>query len=180
MKLNRLVGRVAGFVVAISAATAAHAEIFLQLAGVPGGAKDPAHKDWIEIDAAYEEYENGAAGVSAAGGAGAGKATFKEFTITKKTDTASPKLREALVGGRAIPTAELHFVRPGESAPFLKVTLSRVFVSSIKAQLDDVDSSETISFKAATAAWSYAGVDASGRGTAEVATSWNFQANRAN
>lgn len=57
---------------------------------------------------------------SITGGGGAGKATFKEFTVTKKTDTASTKLFEALATGRHIKTVIIELRRSGQANKTLR------------------------------------------------------------
>ncbi len=57
---------------------------------------------------------------SITGGGGAGKATFKEFTITKKTDTSSTKLFEALATGRHIKTVIIELRRSGQANKTLR------------------------------------------------------------
>jgi type VI secretion system secreted protein Hcp len=68
-------------------------------------------------------------------GAGAGKATFREFTITKKTDTASVPLIEAATIGQMIPEAVLQVRSVGgdESRDYFTVTLTNVTVVSFES-----------------------------------------------
>jgi type VI secretion system secreted protein Hcp len=70
---------------------------------------------------------------SATGGAGAGRAKFSEFTITKRIDAASPSFFRSCTAGAHIKEVQL-FVTPGtgsSSADYLTITLNNVFVSSI-------------------------------------------------
>lgn len=53
---------------------------------------------------------------SMSGGGGAGKATFKEFNITKKTDLGSPGFFQQLVVGRHFDEAVVELRRSGGSA----------------------------------------------------------------
>lgn len=69
-------------------------------AGHRGNSTFPGHEGWIEVESAsYGNLalteENHVAIQSATGGAGAGKAKFNEFSITKAVDVASPKLFQA-------------------------------------------------------------------------------------
>jgi type VI secretion system secreted protein Hcp len=83
---------------------------------------------------------------SITGGGGAGKATFKEFTITKKTDTSSTKLFEALAIGRHIKTCIIELRRSGQSTKtlrsggvFIKFEMKLVMVQDISWSGSDGD-----------------------------------------
>ncbi|MGB8624279.1 MAG: type VI secretion system tube protein Hcp [Paracoccaceae bacterium] len=91
---------------------------------------------------------------SISGGGGAGKATFKEFTITKKTDTASTGLFHALVTGKHFTDLEIHLRRSsGEAAksgkPFLVFKFAFVMVQDISWSGSDGDDicEETVIFQ---------------------------------
>ena len=70
---------------------------------------------------------------SAGGGAGAGKATFDDLTITKKVDASSPKLISACASGRHFADATLVVTANGTTNTY---KLKEVFVTSVK-QSDD-------------------------------------------
>src|SRR5947209_9309837 len=53
---------------------------------------------------------------SASQGAGAGKATFKEFTVKKQTDTASPALLQCLGTGDHYTKCQLFIRKSGSAA----------------------------------------------------------------
>lgn len=83
---------------------------------------------------------------SITGGGGAGKATFKEFTITKKTDTSSTKLFEALATGRHIKTVIIELRRSGQAnktlrsgGVFMKFVMKLVMVQDISWSGSDGD-----------------------------------------
>lgn len=65
---------------------------------------------------------------SSGGGGGAGKVRFREFTITKKTDTASPKLALFCANGKHIPKVTITMRKAGKT--YLTYTLSDVLISS--------------------------------------------------
>src|SRR5438477_631325 len=66
---------------------------------------------------------------SAGGGAGAGKATFEDLTITKKVDASSPKLISACASGRHFADATLVVTANGTTNTY---KLKEVFVTSVK------------------------------------------------
>ena len=59
---------------------------------IAGESTDTQFKGWFEIKEFSFGIENTVNITSASTGAGAGKAEFKEFTIKKQTDKASPSL----------------------------------------------------------------------------------------
>lgn len=73
---------------------------------------------------------------SDSGGGGAGKATFKDFTIQKKTDTASNSLFYACVTGNHFDDAVMELRRAGggttnASRVFLKISFKMVIVKDM-------------------------------------------------
>jgi type VI secretion system secreted protein Hcp len=91
---------------------------------------------------------------SISGGGGAGKATFKEFTITKKTDTASTGLFHCLVTGNHFGDLFIELRRSGgESAKsgglFMKFEFALVMVQDISWSGSDGDDvcEETVIFQ---------------------------------
>jgi type VI secretion system secreted protein Hcp len=136
MNLNPMFSRTLALVAPVSALTLTHAgaaavDYFLKIDGIKGESVDDKHKDEIDI----LSFSWGLTNTPAAGG-GAGKATFKEFTVTKKTDVSSPKMMLACATGQPIPSVKFVVRRnpePGTpEAPqeFYFITLENVLVSS--------------------------------------------------
>src|ERR1700677_2676971 len=69
---------------------------------IQGSATERAHLNWVEVTSF--ELGNALNIGSQGGGAGAGKVTFNSFTITRKTDKASPLLFQAASSGKHFPT----------------------------------------------------------------------------
>jgi type VI secretion system secreted protein Hcp len=91
---------------------------------------------------------------SISGGGGAGKATFKEFTITKKTDTATTDLFRALVTGKHFQDLFVELRRSGEAdsasgGTFLRFEFALVMVQDISWSGSDGDDicEETVIFQ---------------------------------
>jgi type VI secretion system secreted protein Hcp len=91
---------------------------------------------------------------SASGGGGAGKATFKEFNITKKTDLGSPGLFQQLCVGRHFDEAIVELRRSGGSttesgSTFMKFHFKHVMVQDIEWSGSDGDDvcEESITFQ---------------------------------
>jgi type VI secretion system Hcp family effector len=90
---------------------------------------------------------------SASGGAGAGKAKFSEFKITKPVDKSSPLLFKMAAMGTHAPSATLTLIRNGYKLPFLTVKLNLVFVTDIETNgisqgQDDPEETITLVFGA--------------------------------
>jgi type VI secretion system secreted protein Hcp len=112
-------------------------DAFLKLDGIKGESADAKHKG--EIDIMSFSWGMSQTGVSATGGGGgAGKVKVHDFTITKKTDAASPLLFLNCANGAHI--KEANFVvrkAGGEQLEFLKIKLTDVLVSSYKPHAAD-------------------------------------------
>ncbi len=81
---------------------------------------------------------------SGSGGGGAGKATFKEFNVTKKTDTASCGLFQNLCSGKHFPEAVIELRRSGgaddkSGTTFMKFSFLLVMVQDISWSGSDGD-----------------------------------------
>ncbi|MES2846788.1 MAG: type VI secretion system tube protein Hcp [Pseudomonadota bacterium] len=127
-----------------------------QASKIPGETQD----DAMSKKQAFEvlSFELGAENVinigSISGGGGAGKATFKEFTITKKTDTASTGLFTALVTGNHFDDLVIELRRSGgaagaSGATFMKFEFKLVMVQDISWSGSDGDDicEETVIFQ---------------------------------
>jgi len=88
---------------------------------------------------------------SATGGAGAGKAQFSEFTITKTTDSASPAFFKNAVTGKHITQVTLEMRKAGgdpksSGKPFLTYTFGTVFTTKVSWKHSDDGPTEDITF----------------------------------
>jgi type VI secretion system secreted protein Hcp len=98
----------------------------ISIEGVDGGA--PIHL--LAID--FKVTTQGSIG-SQTGGAGAGRATFNNFTVTKAIDASSPVLFQASVQGKHFANAILTL-----SNSSMTMHLSEVFVSSVEVKNDGI------------------------------------------
>lgn len=123
---------------------------------IPGETQDEemSGKDAFELLSFELGAENNINIGSISGGGGAGKATFKEFTVTKKTDTASTGLFHALVTGQHFDDMVIELRRSsGESAKsgitFMKFDFRLVMVQDISWSGSDGDDvcEETVVFQ---------------------------------
>lgn len=107
---------------------------------------------------------------SISGGGGAGKATFKEFTITKKTDTASTELFRALVTGKHFGDMFIELRRSSgnestSGATFLRFEFALIMVQDLSWSGSDGDDicEETVIFQYGAMKVQYYAQEASGK-----------------
>ena len=146
-------------------------------------------QDSIYIDKkAFEilSFELGAENVinigSVTGGGGAGKATFKEFTVTKKTDSASTFLFTALVTGLHFKDVVVDLRRSGVATKtmksggvFMKFDMRLVMVQDISWSGSDGDDvcEETVIFQYGAIAITYTPQDKEGKEKSKLLTMWS-------
>lgn len=117
---------------------------------------------------------------SISGGGGAGKASFKEFTVTKKTDTASTELFHALCTGKHFGNLTIELRRSGaedtkSGGVFMRFSMSLVMVQDLSWSGSDGDDicEETVIFQFGAIKIEYMKQLASGKMEAAVSKSWN-------
>ena len=87
-------------------------DMFIKIDGIKGESTDDKHKD--EIDVLAWSWGMSQSGTTGTGGGAAGKVSFKNLTITKRTDRASPSLMLACSNGKHIKEATLTVRKPAE------------------------------------------------------------------
>jgi type VI secretion system secreted protein Hcp len=153
-------------------------------ADMPGETQD---KDYMKFEA-FEilSFELGAENTinigSVTGGGGAGKATFKEFTVTKKTDTSSTHLFSALVTGLHYGDVIVDLRRSGAAVKtmrsggvFMKFDMRLVMVQDISWSGSDGDDvcEETVIFQFGAIEISYTPQGADGKDKTKKMTRWS-------
>ena len=105
-------------------------DMFIKIDGIKGESTDDKHKD--EIDVLAWSWGMSQSGTTGTGGGAAGKVSFKNLTITKRTDRASPSLMLACSNGKHIKEATLTVRKPAEvPLDFVRLKLSDIIVSSL-------------------------------------------------
>lgn len=108
-------------------------DMFIKIDGIKGESTDDKHKD--EIDVLSWSWGMSQAGKPQTGAGKAGKVSFKDLIIVKRTDKATSALMLACSNGSHIKAATLTVRKPGENrAEFVRMDLSDIVVST----LDDV------------------------------------------
>ncbi len=184
MRSSRLISLsiLASVAAAVAVAPSAHAadDYFLKIDGVPGESVAGQAKDAIEVKEFSWGAENSV--TFATGGASAGKATFKEFTIKKNVDSTSPVLLQKLGLGTPLPAIELA-VRHAGATPqpfYMRYCMQPVFVvSQTQDGGDDGPIEETLVFKFAAGSQTFGRQNVSGQVTSSVIGSWNTLTNSA-
>ncbi len=123
---------------------------------------------------------------SATGGGGAGKATFKEFSFTKKTDLGSPGLFQQLVTGRHFDEAVVELRRSGGSetdsgTTFMQFNFKMVMVQDIEWSGSDGDDvcEESITMQYGAMKITYTAQDARGKMVKKKQAEWSRVKNTA-
>jgi type VI secretion system secreted protein Hcp len=123
-------------------------DFFLKLDDIKGEATDKDHKDEISV----LSWSWGAAqtsSVSSGGGSAAGKASVADLSIMKNYDNASVPLLKSLLAGKHIGNGTLTANKSGSTdggKPFLKVTFTELFVTSVQSSGSSEVPTESVSF----------------------------------
>ena len=106
-------------------------DMFLELDGIKGEAKDSIHKGKIDILAwSWGESNSGTAHLG--GGGGAGKVNMQDLSITKYIDKSSPELFVHCATGKHIPKATLICRKAGGNPlEYIKYMFEELLVSSV-------------------------------------------------
>ncbi len=144
-------------------------------------------KDAFEI----EEYEFGVENPTtigtATGGAGAGKARFKELVIYKTVDVASPALFQHAASGYHFEKAILSIRKAGGAKggekPYLTYEFSTVFITSITHELEEEEGeelpTEIVKMVFGGVQIKYSMQDTQGKLSAPTQGTWNQVTNKA-
>lgn len=157
-------------------------DAFLKLGDIVGDSTDARHPGEIVVQYYNFGVANTASIGSATGGAGAGKATFSDFTFTTAMSAASPKLLQACASGQHFPEALLTLRRTGGKGPleFCKVTLKEVFISSYQdagASSENIPT-ESVALAFAVIKFEFVAQDASGAPGKTAAGGWDRAKNQ--
>jgi type VI secretion system secreted protein Hcp len=152
---------------------------------------DMAKKEALELASFSFGAENTVNIGSASGGAGAGKVSFHEFEVTKKTDTASCGLFQTCCTGNHFDEAIIEMRRAGGStaksgATFMKFHFKMVVVNDISWSGSDGDDTieETVKFRYGAIKVEYFKQDSKGKMTkasgSQGEVKWSQVLNEAN
>jgi type VI secretion system secreted protein Hcp len=107
-------------------------DMFLKIGDIKGESKDSQHRDWIEVSSfSWGMSQSGVAADRPGSGAGAGKVSVQDISITKRLDKSSPLLMRSCATGQHIKEATLNLSRTkNDQQTYYVITLTDVLVSS--------------------------------------------------
>lgn len=153
-------------------------DFFLDLGDIKGESLDDKHKNQITV-MSFSWGASQTTSVSGSGGSGAGKASLADLSIMKNYDVASSPLYKALLLGQHLPTGTLTAVKSGGSGdPFLTITLSELFVTSIQVSGSSEVPMESVSFSYNHIKTEYAQQDETGKLNVKAAITYDLKANK--
>ena len=145
MKIKHLLTLLALLATAPLASRGAAVDYFLKIEGVDGESTDRGHRN--EIDATGFSWGVSNPTPVGGGGAGAGKVSVHDISITKSVDKSSSKLMVACATGKHFKSVVLTMRksgRDGRGVEFLVITLEDVLVSSYQVSGDGGGTSEKL------------------------------------
>jgi type VI secretion system secreted protein Hcp len=179
--MNRLfLSAAAAFALLASISTQAAVDMFLDMGkDIPGESTDKAHPNTVDV-LAWSWGMSNSGTTHLGGGAGAGKASFQDLSLTKYVDKASPNLMLYCANGKHFATATL-IVRKAGAVPveYIKITMSEVMVTSVSTGGSGGEDrlTENISLNFAKVDFSYVPVDPKGGTGTAIEMKWDIAAN---
>ena len=153
-------------------------DFFLKLDAINGESVDANHKDEISI-MSFSWGASQVTSVAGTGGSGAGKANLMDLSIMKNYDSASSPMYKALLTGTHIKTGVLTASKAGgDGKPFIKISLTELFVTSIQISGSSEIPMESVSFSYNTIKTEYFMQDEKGNLTAKGSVSFDLKANK--
>ena len=111
-------------------------DAYMKIDGIEGESRDQKHAGWIEVlDYDFCIAQKVSRRASTAGGAGAERADFSEFIITKMLDKSSPLLAQACAEGRHINSIVIELWRAGK-VKYMVYQLTNCLISAVSTYSD--------------------------------------------
>jgi type VI secretion system secreted protein Hcp len=155
-------------------------DAYIKIDGIEGESTDSKHSGWIEAtDCDMEINQTISETASSAGGAGAGRADFSDFSFSKLLDRSSPKLAQACAAGTHFNNIVVELCRAGtEKIKFLEIKLTDSMISRISLTAGGEFPSETIGINYGKIQWTYLQQKREGGGIAgNIITGWDRRRN---
>jgi type VI secretion system secreted protein Hcp len=181
MKNKHRIVILASLLLSIFTPTASKAamDMFLEIAGVEGESNDKNHKDDIDVLAwSWGMSQSGSTHVG--GGSGAGKASFKDLSITKYVDKSTPKLMTAISTGSHYNSVVLTVRKAGGTAlEYYIIRMENVIVTGLSTGGSGGEDrlTENVTFNFAKVEVNYTPQDESGAPEAQVDFKWDIALN---
>jgi type VI secretion system secreted protein Hcp len=155
----------------------AAADYLLEIDGIKGESSDTTFPESLEV----ESWSFGVSSTNSPTGGGAGKATFKEFTITKRMDKSSPLLYLSCASGTHIANAVLHCRKTSNTGQveYYKVTMTDIVISSVQTSGGPGGlPTESFSLNYAKIEWRYTPDSRDGTPAQPVVAGWDLATNK--
>jgi type VI secretion system secreted protein Hcp len=172
---------VAGMVLAITSPSQGF-EGFLRIDGVKGESTDQRYRDWIVVTAVGWGHQLPIATGSMGGGASVSRVQVQPLTVSKILDSSSPELAQMVADGRLIRQVFLDLVQGPGQAPFARIELQDVVLSSYSvegAAGTPQRPVEKLSFRFGKINWGAFPAQPGGPG-AEIKRGWDIRTNQKN
>jgi type VI secretion system secreted protein Hcp len=155
-------------------------DMFLKLSGVDGESKDKTHTKEIDILAwTWGMSNSGSAHVG--GGAGSGKVSVQDLSVTKYIDSSSAQIMLSCCDGTHFDTALLTVRKAGGTDPveYVKINLQEVLITSVATGGEGGDDrlTENVTLNFAKVKVEYLPQEAKGGKGNMIPFSWDIAAN---
>jgi type VI secretion system secreted protein Hcp len=154
-------------------------DMFLKLNGVTGESKDKVHTNEIDVLSwSWGMTNNGSAHVG--GGAGSGKLSVQDLTLSKFVDSSSPKLMLGCCNGKHFPDALLTVRKAGgKPLEYIKVKLETVMITGLGTGGSYTDDrlTENLTLNFAKVSVDYTPQDEKGAPLTAIPFGWDIAAN---
>jgi len=154
-------------------------DMFLKLNGVTGESKDKVHTKEIDVLSwSWGLMNSGSAHVG--GGAGSGKVSVQDVTLSKFVDSSSPKLMLACCNGTHYPSAVLTVRKAGgKPVEYIKVKMEEILIAgaSTGGSYSEDRLTENIILNFAKVSMDYTPQKADGSADTAIPFAWDIAAN---
>lgn len=156
---------------------------FLQIAGIKGESTDDKHKDWIEIlSYSWGVSQLASATQSSAGGGTTQRADFRDFSISKLADIATPLLFKFCAQGNHIDEIKFELCRSAgdQKLVYMTYTFKNVVISSLVISGGDAgEPVENVTFNYGEVKVNYVKqARKGGGGSGNMEAGWNLETNK--
>jgi type VI secretion system secreted protein Hcp len=159
-------------------------DAFLKTTTIPGESEDSKHQNWIEILSYNHAVSQPMSGsVSSGGSRTVERCDHADFTITKKLDSATPKLALSCCDGTHIKEVTLELCRSGgDKLKYMEYKMSDVIVRAVTPSgVSNGDLPvEQVSFAYGKIEWTYTETDhKTGAKKGDIKGGWDLHQNKA-
>lgn len=156
-------------------------DAFIRISGIEGESNDDRHAGWIEAkNLSLGVGQRISRSASSAGGAGAERADFTEFTFAKLMDLATPQLALACANGTHIDTIVVELCRAGgEKVKFMEYCFTNCLISAFSTNsINGEFPMDEVAINYGRIEWHYVRQNRAGGGTlGATATAWSLEKN---